>query len=68
MIYTKKLLKRFKMDNCNLIRLLIPTGTVLKPNIKSPLEYDNAIVYLQIIGSMIYLLNYTYPDINYAVG
>ena len=67
-MYTKKLLERLKMDNCNLIRLLISIGTVLKPDIESPLEYDDVIVYLQIIGFMIYLLNCTCPDISYAVG
>ena len=46
MIYTKKLLKWLKINNCNPIRLPIPTGTVLKPNIESPLEYDDATVYL----------------------
>ena len=45
MIYTKKLLKRLKMDNYNPAKLLIPIGTVLKPNIESLLKYNNAIVY-----------------------
>jgi hypothetical protein len=44
MIYTKKLLKRLKIDNCNPVKLLILIGTVLKPNIES-LEYNNATVY-----------------------
>ena len=44
-MYTKKLLERLKMDNCNPVKLPIPTGTVLKPNIKSLLEYNNATVY-----------------------
>jgi hypothetical protein len=44
-MYTKKLLKWLKMDNCNLIRLLIPAGTVLKSDIESPLKYDDATVY-----------------------
>jgi len=44
-MYTKKLLKRLKIDNCNPAKLLIPVGTVLKPNIESLLEYDNATVY-----------------------
>jgi len=44
-MYTKKLLKRLKIDNCNPAKLLILIGTVLKPNIKSLLKYDNAIVY-----------------------
>jgi hypothetical protein len=66
-MYTKKLLERLKMDNCNPVKLPIPTGTVLKPDIES-LEYDDATVYRQIIGSTIYLLNCTRPDISYAVG
>jgi len=44
-MYTKKLLKRLKIDNYNLAKLLILIGTVLKPNIKSLLKYDDAIVY-----------------------
>jgi len=56
------------MDNCNPAKLLIPAGTVLKPDIESLLEYDDATVYWQIIGSTIYLLNYTHPNTSYAVG
>jgi len=44
-MYTKKLLKRLKMDNYNLAKLLILVGTVLKPNIKSLLKYNNVTVY-----------------------
>jgi len=68
MIYTKKLLKQLKINNYNLAKLLILAGTILKANIKSPLKYNNAIVYRQIIGSMIYLLNYTHLNISYAVS
>ena len=44
-MYIKKLLKRLKIDNCNPAKLLIPAGTILKPNIKSLLKYNNATVY-----------------------
>ena len=44
-MYTRKLLKWLKIDNYNLIRLLIPVSTILKPNIKSPLKYNNTTVY-----------------------
>ena len=44
-MYTRKLLKWLKMDNYNPIRLLILANTVLKSNIKSPLKYNNVIVY-----------------------
>jgi len=68
MMYTKKLLKRLKIDNYNPAKLLILAGTVLKPNIKSLLKYNNATVYRQIIGSIIYLLNCIRPNTSYAVG
>jgi hypothetical protein len=67
-MYTKKLLERLKMDNCNPAKLPIPAGTVLKPDIESLLDYDDATVYRQIIGSTIYLSNCTRLDISYAVG
>jgi hypothetical protein len=44
-MYTKKLLKWLKIDNYNPVKLLIPIGTVLKPNIESLLKYNNATVY-----------------------
>jgi len=44
-MYTKKLPKRLKIDSYNLAKLLIPAGTVLKADIKSPLKYNNATVY-----------------------
>ena len=55
------------MDNYNLVKLLIPIGTILKPDIKS-LKYNNATVYRQIISSTIYLLNYTRPNISYTIS
>ena len=50
------------------IRLLIPAGTVLKPDTENTLEYDDATVYRQIVGSTIYLANCTRSDISYTVG
>ena len=44
-MYTKKLLERLKIDNSNPVKLPIPTGTILKPDIESLLEYNDAIVY-----------------------
>ena len=67
-MYTKKLLKRLKVDNYNPVKLLILIGTILKPNIESLLKYNNTIVYRQIIGSTIYLLNCTRPNISYAIS
>ena len=42
-MYTKKLLKWLKIDNYNLVKLLILASTILKPNIKSPLKYNNTV-------------------------
>jgi len=56
------------MDNYNPIKLLIPIGTVLKPNIKSLFKYNDIMVYWQIISSIIYLLNYTRPNISYTIS
>jgi len=56
------------MDNCNPVKLPIPASTILKANIKSPLKYDDATVYRQIISSTIYLLNCTRPNTSYAVS
>jgi len=67
-MYTKKLLKRLKIDSCNLAKLLIPAGTILKADIKSPLKYNDATVYQQIISFTIYLLNCTRPNTSYAVS
>jgi len=67
-MYTKKLLKQLKMDNYNPAKLLIPASTVLKPNIKSLLKYNNMTVYQQIIRSTIYLLNYTRPNTSYTIS
>ena len=43
-MYTKKLLEWLKIDNYNLVKLLILIGTILKPNIKS-LKYNDITVY-----------------------
>jgi len=56
------------MDSCNPAKLLILASTVLKADIKSPLKYNNATVYRQIIGSTIYLLNCTRPNTSYAIS
>jgi len=66
-MYIRKLLKRLKMDNYNPVKLLILIGSILKPNIKT-LKYNNTMVYQQIIGSTIYLLNYIRPNISYTVS
>jgi hypothetical protein len=59
------------MTNANLTSLPILAGIVLKlvdEDDESLLEGDEITVYRQIIGSVLYLLNNTRPDILYAIG
>ena len=49
----------------NPTKLPIPAGTVLKADTDDELlEDDDIIVYQQIVGSVIYLVNSTRPDIS----
>jgi hypothetical protein len=57
------------MDRVNPLNLPIPAGTVLKSTDGDILLVgDDIYLYKQIVGSTIYLLNNTRPDIAYAVG
>ena len=57
------------MDRANSSNLPIPAGIVLKStNDNILLKGDNIYLYRQIVGSTIYLLNNTRPDIIYAIG
>ncbi|KAE8708930.1 hypothetical protein F3Y22_tig00110332pilonHSYRG00561 [Hibiscus syriacus] len=63
--YAKDLLKRFGMLECK------STSTPMEPNIKmcahEGKDLEDATMYRQLVGSMIYL-TLTRPDISYAVG
>ena len=57
------------MENSNPTKILFPANTVLKEGPKeNQLTGDNIIIYQQIVGSAIYLANYTRPDILYCIG
>jgi hypothetical protein len=66
-LYTTKLLKRLGMDKSNPVALPIPASIVLKSD-NDLLEGDDITVYRQIVGSTIFLVNNTCPDIAYTVG
>src|SRR4030088_2316928 len=77
MLYSIKLLERFKIDQSNATNLPILVGTVLKKqdeyhdsftNETEPLEPLEHQVYQQIVGSLIYLSNGTRIDLCYIVG
>lgn len=68
-MYTNKLLERMGMANSNPTLLPFPAGTVLRDgNPSEALDDDEVVLYMQIVGSVIYLSNCTRPDISYQVG
>lgn len=70
--YVQKILKKFKMQDCK------PVSTPLDPNTKldrlplsqstKDLEEINNIPYQEAVGSLIYLLVISRPDISYAAN
>jgi hypothetical protein len=64
--YTKEILSRFKMENCNAVCTPLDGNKLAKPteNESSPDNYP----YQQLIGSLMYLAVSTRPDIAFAVS
>lgn len=63
--YVQDILKKVRMENCNLAKTLMETGLKL---VKSPEgENVNSTFYKQIVGSLMYLTA-TMPDIMYALS
>jgi hypothetical protein len=68
-MFIQKLLERIKIINANLISLSILIEIVLKlVNDDSLLEGNKITIYKQIVGSVLYLLNNTCPNILYTIG
>lgn len=67
--YTKKISHRFGINLTDTKDLPLPPGAVVRDaNENEPLSEDDTALYLQIVGSTIYLSNCTRSDIAYAVG
>jgi len=63
--YTKAILERFGMTDCNPIATPMDTSTTLTPNMnKDPIN----VPYRQLIGSLMYLAIATRPDLAYSVA
>ena len=63
--YAQEVLERFKIDDCNLVQVLIITGTKLTRDGEG-VKIDNT-YYKQMIGSLMYMTN-TRPDLTYVVS
>jgi hypothetical protein len=70
--YIDKILKRFKMQDSKRGFLPIPHGTILSksqsPSTKVELERMNGIPYASAIGSIMYAMLCTRPDVSYALS
>uniref|UniRef100_A0A2N9GNZ7 Reverse transcriptase Ty1/copia-type domain-containing protein n=1 Tax=Fagus sylvatica TaxID=28930 RepID=A0A2N9GNZ7_FAGSY len=70
--YLEKVLKRFKMENCRPVSTPVSKGTILNksmcPTNKTELEEMKDVPYAQAVGSLMYAMTSTRPDICYAVG
>ncbi|KAL6331486.1 hypothetical protein AAG906_011426 [Vitis piasezkii] len=62
--YVEKILRKFEHFDCKPVSTLYDPSSQLKKNREHSVAQ---IEYAQIIGSLMYLMNYTRPDIAYAV-
>ena len=63
--YVKKILRKFEHFDCKLVSTLYDSSSQLKKIRKHDIAQ---IEYAQLIGSLMYLMNCTRPDIAYVVG
>ena len=62
--YVEKILRKFEHFDCKLVSTPYDSSSQLKKNKEHNITQ---IEYAQIIGNLMYLINYTRPDIAYAV-
>ena len=70
--YVKSVLDRFSMADCRPLCVPIPVGTKLSiddcPKSPSEVEDMSSVPYASVIGSLMYAMVYTRPDISQVVG
>jgi hypothetical protein len=70
--YLEKVLKRFKMEECKPVSSPVSKGTILNksmcPKNKIELEEMKVIPYAQIMGSLMYAMKSTRPNLCYVIG
>ncbi|KAJ8488956.1 hypothetical protein ONZ45_g13761 [Pleurotus djamor] len=64
--YLQKVIRRFNLDNCNTARTPLPTGYQPEPH-KGSVDPALRSRFQQVIGSLLYIMLGTRPDIAYAV-
>lgn len=62
--YIQELLRKYNMENCNIIKTPMEIGLKLK---KSEKEIDEKIPYHNLVGGLMYLVQATRPDLAYPV-
>jgi len=66
--YTRNVIKKFGMDNCNEVAMPADPNVVLTRNISEDNQAITNVPYRQLIGSLMYLSIGTRPDITYIVN
>ncbi|KAF2296545.1 hypothetical protein GH714_040578 [Hevea brasiliensis] len=70
--YVKKLLKRFNMNNAKLVTILFAThfklSTHMSPKTNEEMEHMSNVPYSSVVGSIIYAMICTRPDILHTVS
>ena len=64
--YTSKVVKHFGQENCKETSVPLPTGYILRPNVGKE-NSSLCSCYQLVIGSLLYIMFRTRPDITYAV-
>ena len=65
--YVTKILKRFSMSDCKSVATPMESKLILSPHEDGATELTSA-PYRQLIGSVMYLMLCTRPDVSYSVG
>ena len=70
--YLEKVLKKFKMVESKFLSTSVSKGTILSTNMrpkdKEEQEFMEKVPYAQAVGSLMYAMTSTRPDICHAVG
>ena len=70
--YNEDILKRFNIQDCKPVKVPIPVGTKVStnqcPKLQEEIKYMDDVPYANEVGSLMYSMVCTRPDIAHAVG